>query len=209
METNNNINLYEILKGHGGEIFYSPCCGYIELTNVGNYVLYFDDTFKTNSQGKINDRGECVIFPSKDQRDWNKWVEEQKPKVPKTWSEYINIHRYEFNKGVGDYCIDVTGHNNNGWTRRNTPIEKSALALLKIHQLIEVGYGGNVSKEKWEKIDYNKWIIKPLEPLEGFDIRFVDRITDYSHVAFSTVEQAKEFLKYPENVQLLKYYFMI
>lgn len=196
---NENINLCEILKGHEGEIVYSSCYGYIELTKIGNCILYFDNTFKTNSQGKINDRGECVIFPSKDQRDWNKWIEEQKPKVPKTWSELYNSSDctiYNLSKIDNVGCvIDIIGK----------PIEKSSLALLKIHQLIEVGYGGNnIDKTKeFYSISYDtqdkKFIVRKYEGI----------IYDNFITSFHTHKQAEEFISYPENIQLLKDYFMI
>lgn len=68
-----------------------------------------------------------MIFPSKNQRDWKKWVE-QKTKIFDEISlakkDYFirNLPKFELNK-----------------------IQKSAFALLKICQLIEIGYGGIVS----------------------------------------------------------------
>lgn len=213
---NNELNLCEILKGHEGETFYSKAFGICQLIEIledglevntcnleGNYLtLYY------TIDGKLNKNTEQDIFPSKDQCDWNKWVKEQNNKVPKTWSEYINVHSDEFDKGIKDYCVDVSGTNNNGWIRRNTPIEKSALALLKIHQLIEVGYGGNVTNWEWKSVSITKWRI-------GFNyngeimIDYCILPIAYTPIAFHTKEQAEEFLKYPENVQLLKDYFMI
>lgn len=201
---NENINLCEILKGHEGELFYTTCWGYVELTKVSNYVLYFDDTFKTNIQGKINDRGECVIFPSKDQRDWDKWDKENNhktPKTPKTWSELVEARDIftEFAEIGSNHGADSSK------TFSETLIEKSALALLKIHQLIEVGYGGNVTREEWNK---NKSIYC-IVCYKG-DFITITTSNSYKHfIAFHTKEQAEEFLKYPENVQLLKDYFQI
>lgn len=193
---NENINLCEILKGHEGEIFYSPCCGYIELTKIGNFVLYFDDTFKTDSYGRINNRGKCILFPSRNQRDWNKWIKEQKPKVPKTWSELVEQDKVKFQKAINIADKDISGYN---------AIEKSALALLKIRQLIEVGYGGNVTNEEWgtHKIKYT------IRKDKVFGIDYTSIVWMYSPIAFHTNEQAEEFLSKPENIQLLKDYFMI
>ena len=86
-----------------------------------------------------------------------------------------------------------------------SPIERSALALLKIHQLIEIGYGGNITNEEWKEHTKIKYTI---------DLKDKKLICSYtyhfkSHIAFHTKEQAEEFLKYSENVQLLKDYFMI
>lgn len=78
---NENINLCKILKGHEGETFYSPILG--DLTFV--CTIYPEVRFKTNAgdiwdinpNGKLyNNSDELCVFPSKDQRDWNKWAEE-------------------------------------------------------------------------------------------------------------------------------------
>lgn len=206
---NKNIDLSKILKGHEGETFYSRCFGNVIL------VDHVDLKFKASKEhdeiileyyhkGNYSENGEQDLFPSKDQRDWNKWNEENNPKVPKTWSDYIIVNRNNFDKGICDYCIDVSGTGNNGWTRRNTPIEKSALALIKIHQLIEAGYGGNITNEE-RSDDRYVYIIA----LDGREFRVFYNTSMLCILAFHTKAQAKEFLKYPENVQLLKDYFMI
>lgn len=207
---NENINLCEILKGHEGETFYSPAFGDIKL-NCITYIIYFESisgkvSFDIYPNGTYCSNGELIIFPSKDQRDWNKWIEEQKSKVPKTWSELV--------KHIQPILYAEISHKSDGHYTSvsedcgNTPIEKSALALLKIHQLIEVGYGGNVNDWEWKDMSITKWRI-------GFDcdgeimIDYCVSPIAYTPIAFHTKEQAEEFLKYPENIQLLKDYFII
>ena len=197
---NKNINLCEMLKGHEGETFYSPLCGNLTLMLISNTTLIAENkeyslTFYSN--GTYYKKGEMLFFPSKDQRDWNKWIEEQKNKVPKTWSELVK--RQEFQS----WYVDIDGYR---CSTAGDSIEKSAIALLKIHQLIEVGYGGNVTYEEWDK-NYTCFVICYDTMLKRFVIgRCVSNIR---HIAFHTEEQAKEFLSKPENVQLLKDYFMI
>lgn len=200
------MNLCEILKGHEGETFYSPCYGYITLKAIKPHCyfsLFFDDNnskYKFTKHGKIsaNNNADCVLFPSKEQRDWNKWVEEQKPKVPKTWNELVT------NKQVDIYTIQC-----NAFVYKNNPnIIKSALALLKIHQLIEVGYGGNVTNEEWYNDLEPKFIIVEKSKEDFADV-CVRKQTHRTPIAFHTSEQAEEFLSYPENIQLLKDYFML
>lgn len=200
---NENINLCEILKGHEGKTFYSPIYGNL----VYNSTLYSLVRFKTvtgtifdiNANGKVYENSdELFVFPSKNQRDWNKWIEEQKPK---TWNDLINQHKTKFSKveictTLGNYVYDGTSS--------NTPIEKSTLALLKINQLIEIGYGGNAIKTPDNNIiciiyDFNT---------NMFMINICSSLWR-SHITFHTKEQAEEFLSYSENVQLLKDYFMI
>lgn len=196
------MNLCEILKGHEGETFYSPCYGYITLKAIKLYCyfsLFFNDNnseYKFTKHGKIStsNDADCVLFPSKDQRDWNKWIEEQKPKVPKTWSELVTT------KQVDIYTIQCKA-----FVYKNNPnILKSALALLKIHQLIEVGYGGNISSEEWNN---NKWKFTYQYTKTGIGI--ISTCISKYIIAFHTKEQAEEFLSYPENIQLLKDYFII
>lgn len=205
------LNLCEILKGHEGETFYSPCYGYItlEIIKPDNYFSIFfnynDSTYKFTKNGKICTRkdADCVIFPSKDQRDWNKWIEENKPKpkIPKTWSDTqfnssFTVYELSYIDKDKDYVLTSTGI---------SPIERSALALLKIHQLIEVGYSGNISIEEWN----NPTILKYVVICRDNNINEDEYKLQKEAVAFRTAEQRKEFLSYPENIELLKDYFMI
>lgn len=200
----NNLNLCEILKGHEGEIFYSSLYGnmtFVEIRKGYAYPLIFtlkSKDYYLTSDGKFNlDNAECLIFPSKDLRDWNKWFEEQKPKTPKTWKEIVESNQ---NKSYG---VVITA---SGYDIANEPIEKSALALLKIHQLIEVSYGGNILPNKYNGQN-TFWVIL----LEGVTKEFKACPNSRSRhlISFHTRAQAEEFLKYPENIQLLKDYFMI
>lgn len=211
---NENINLCEILKGHEDETFYSPIYGNMVLIKVDDrypYPLYFDTNNKTvqtfNSDGKPDILcAECLVFPSKDQRDWNIWLEEQNSKDPKTWNDLVKSEKY--------YCNTIKiDHNGDGYAFPGRDIEKSALALLKIYQLIEVGYGGNVTNNEWEDTDIKKWYLIPKVHYffneEIFDTVYAWNRSYKRAIAFHTGEQAIEFLKYPENVQLLKDYFML
>ena len=202
METK-ELNLCEILKGHKGETFYSPIYGNIIFNRIienGNllfsYVDVEEDCCVFLPNGKYHSNGEVSIFPSKDQRNWNKWIEEQKAKTPKTWSELCKENNKQIciAEKVDNFIFQITTFN-------SISVVKSALALLKIHQLIEVGYGGNRIDN--DDIYYGNWTIDPhgFCPVRNdFGVR---------HILFHTKEQAEEFLSYPENVQLLKDYFMI
>lgn len=218
---NENINLCEILKGHEGETFYSPAYGNLvfkhiqDISTGNNKIIHLIFTYDSNinkctysvlflPNGTLNYGGECMLFPSKDQRDWNKWVEEQKLKVPKTRSELQN------NKEIVNYRLHYVASNDEDYYTSvgTTDIEKSALALLKIHQLIDAGYGGNVTNEEWKDDTKVKFNINAYKDVSELNFLIYSTICIH-HIAFHTKEQAEEFLKYPENVQLLKDYFMI
>lgn len=73
-----NINISEILKDKPvGLKFYSNTFGYISFNGVHkDKVYFFSEDTKAHSvkpNGKMYDGGECIIFPSKEMRDWEKF----------------------------------------------------------------------------------------------------------------------------------------
>lgn len=62
-------------------MLYSPLVGNVKLKSIGNcgdYIIHTEsvcsgDTYSFTEEGKyyIEESGECVLFPSKDNRDWN------------------------------------------------------------------------------------------------------------------------------------------
>ena len=73
------LNIAEILKNkHVGIKLYSSTFGYIEFNIVHKDKVYFssEDTnvHSVKSNGKMYDGGECIIFPSKEMRDWSKFA---------------------------------------------------------------------------------------------------------------------------------------
>ena len=88
---NENINLCEILKDcPKGTKLYSPVIGEVIFEGVdynSSYPIGVSNTFENlelTKDGKyLNDPdAECILFPSKTQRDWSKW-ECPKPKKSK------------------------------------------------------------------------------------------------------------------------------
>lgn len=88
---NENINLCEILKDcPKGTKLWSPVWGRVTFETIDAfdglvYVLTHKGVHITlDSDGKFDADGECMIFPSKDQRDWSKFERFwDKPKVEK------------------------------------------------------------------------------------------------------------------------------
>lgn len=101
---NENLNLVEILKDCSkGTKLYSPIFGEVEFEGVYNKAIYpIAVKAKTNPiEGKCTEQfiylgpsgiidisfnGECMLFPSKEQRDWSKF----KPKKPKFDPKTLN-----------------------------------------------------------------------------------------------------------------------
>lgn len=71
------INIADILKDcPKGTKLYSPICGNCKLLKIYNGLGFdvindADEVFNFSYDGRYNLNGECCIFPSKDNRDWN------------------------------------------------------------------------------------------------------------------------------------------
>ena len=85
---NENLNLVEILKDcPEGTKLYSPIFGEVEFESINDIIGPIVVTTNTGNaecftaDGKMYTyyNGECLLFPSKEQRDWSKF----KPKQPK------------------------------------------------------------------------------------------------------------------------------
>ena len=101
---NENLNLVEILKDcPKGTKLYSPIYGDVELVKVYLKDNAYPIEIKigkssemivdiTNNGRLLGDfPGECVLFPSKDQRDWSKF-KTKKPKFdPKTFQPFDKV----------------------------------------------------------------------------------------------------------------------
>lgn len=114
---NENINLTKILKDcPKGTKLYSPVFGDVEFVRVyqNNFVDFIiefklsDNSINSvTTDGRLYEEfnGECILFPSKDQRDWSKFTapwykKERKGKFdPNTLKPFDKVL-------VRDYCTD-------------------------------------------------------------------------------------------------------
>ena len=97
---NENLNLVEILKDCPvGTKLYSPIFGDVEFDKIDIHfdhpirVLckYGDESFSKEGRLFFNYDGECMLFPSKEQRDWSKF-KPNKPKFdPKTLKPFDKV----------------------------------------------------------------------------------------------------------------------
>lgn len=214
MDTNDNrndINLCEILKDHIGEMYYLPLLGYLilEKIDVHKELIFFGYKSGTvipiKSNGLDND-GQPAVFPTETNRDWIQYDILFNKSTPKTWTQFIEQNTVIHDPY--DVCIDITGSKGTGWTRRDTLIENQCLALIKIKTLIDISYGGHVKKEEWLDRTITKHIIKPATLGDDkFRIITIDSFQDYSNIAFRNIDDAYDFLSYPENIKLLETYF--
>lgn len=125
---NENLDLTKILEGcPGGTKFYSSIFGEVMFIRITAYPVYPIElkvytktskdgliTYVTKDGRKEHDYdGECTLFPSKDQRDWSKFVRFwDKPKVekfdPKTLQPFDKVLVRTELKGV--WNIDLFGY---------------------------------------------------------------------------------------------------
>ena len=104
---NENIDLTEILKDcPKGTKLYSPLFGYVEFKEIDTRKVYSVNVKLASGliesftrEGKLYDRDyykdtECILFPSKEQRDWSKftapWYKKDKFD-PKTLKPFDNV----------------------------------------------------------------------------------------------------------------------
>ena len=98
---NENLNLVEILKDcPKGTKLYSPVLGEVEFIKINDYSeVYFitveveEKIFSFTSQGKLYNigQGECLLFPSREQRDWSKFNPKQPKFDPKTLQPFDKV----------------------------------------------------------------------------------------------------------------------
>lgn len=75
------MNIAELLKKYAkkGDEFYSLMTGVVKYDGMDDDEMYpivmSDNTYMAD--GRYAEHGEYMLFPSKDQRDWQKWVEEK------------------------------------------------------------------------------------------------------------------------------------
>ena len=116
---NERLNLIKILKKCPvGTKLYSPVIGDCELVEVKSMVICTvsnaikvrtrGDDFWFTCEGKFlaDDHGECLLFPSKENRDWSTF------KVPKKEYDFKPFDKVLV-RGAGIWTIDFYSHFNN------------------------------------------------------------------------------------------------
>ena len=119
---NDNLNLVEILKDCPEDTkLYSPVYGDVELLTVHNngiypilvklrnYMLY---SFAKDGRIFIEHDGECMLFPSKDQRDWSKFKVNKPKFAPKTLQPFDKVLVRD--TPIEDWECDFFSHIDNG-----------------------------------------------------------------------------------------------
>lgn len=115
---NENLNLVEILKDcPKGTKLYSPICGEVEFVEI---LSGSDLSIKTISKtynlmlfyknGQYLMGGECLLFPSKGQRDWSKFQPKKSKFDPKKLIPFDRVLVRDANNR--EWCAMLFSHNN-------------------------------------------------------------------------------------------------
>ena len=85
------MTVYDIIKELWVTEGYSPLLGDCEI-DLGNEAIWIRNQVSAwlvlDKDGKFNKKGECVIFPPKDNRDWEKELEEKKSIASLQYTSY-------------------------------------------------------------------------------------------------------------------------
>lgn len=213
---NENLNLVEILKDcHKGTKLYSTIFGeiefgFIEDNSIYPIVLILNGGYEyLTSDGKLFNQfdGECILFPSKENRDWSNF----KPTCEfkdgdilsyqcacfKNRTIYIYRYRERFNTGYyvalsgdpdAELMIDNTGkwalNGYNDTVRFATEDEKK-----KLFQAIkDNGYKWNAETKTLEKLVKPKFDPKTLKPFDRVIIRDSSN-AKWSCILFSHIDK--------------------
>lgn len=203
---NENLNLVEILKDYPrGTKLYSPALGEVTFMVINNYNRIYpiivkteDGIFYFTKQGKFYDttQGECLLFPSREQRDWSKFNPKKDGLVStcefkdgdilsyqckgfNNRSIYIYRYHKRFNTSYyvalsgddNEFRIDNTGkwalNGYNDTVRFATEDEKK-----KLFQAIkDNGYKWNAETKTLEKLVKPKFDPKTLQPFDKVLVR--------------------------------------
>ena len=80
---------------------------------------------------------------------------------------------------------------------------KSSLALAQISQLMPY-YGGEITNEEWKNNERKFTIVVYNGELKPFT-----HVNNKVLIAFHTEQQRTEFMSFPENIQLVKDFYMV
>lgn len=165
------MNIAEILKYcPKGTKLYSTIWGEVELNEVTNFgtieIKAIDQiictSFTLDYEGRYSHIGECVLFPSKDQRDWKKFklpVKDGDIMMTIDKRAFITNGKIDNNDypcaycGINSYHDFTIGTTTNGWTALfHIPVSEEAKKEL-FDKMAEAGYRWNADTLELEKVE--------------------------------------------------------
>lgn len=212
------MDIAEILKHcPKGIKLYSPTWGNVKLIEVTSAkvikIKVWNFTEELTSDGRYSDNGECVIFPSKDQRDWGKFrlpfkagdiVMTIDKLTPFIFKEYIDDTYAHCYCGVDVYdTLKIEAPTDIYWTSSFIiPASKEAKKEL-FSKIAEAGYKWNTATLELEKIE-PKFKEDDIIINKQGTIYLVARAIDYNTVEVAIMLHGERLSIMP-NVQTATY----
>lgn len=157
------INIADILKDKPvGLKFYSNTFGYISFNGVHKDKVYFfsEDTnaHSVKPNGKMYDGGECIIFPSKEMRDWDKFSWKKGDVLVSEDNVHIIFEKFEddtYTRFKGKHYLwkecNVEDYNKEETKMLTSVFEKAADDVAQTYiKTIEERLGGKLNLETLE-----------------------------------------------------------
>lgn len=208
---NEYLDLTEILKDcPKGIKLYSPIFGDVYLDKIRPYLAVVATTNKEQSgfkeeflyDGRYGINGECMLFPSKNQKDWSKW---QKPFTDGdiiTFMFYnkptIYIYRENgthntsyyaaYSSSSNKFYSDATGALSGDRTDLRFATEEEKQKLFDV--IKKNGYKWNPETKTLEKVKKEKFDPKTLQPFDKVLVRNV-RKCEWVCAFFSHIEDTE------------------
>ena len=172
---NENLNLVEILKDcPKGTKLYSTTLGEVEFDHIENFSTYriiirskHYGTERLTANGKMYSHcGECILFPSKEQRDWSKftapWCNLEKQRDKDKLIQELGEYKVKYTQEVSEKCINSMSN------KDDERLRKTAIAFLK--DFAEQGYENAVECIDWLEKQCKKSSWKPSK--EEMDVLY-------------------------------------
>lgn len=192
MET--EINIVEILKDKPqGTKLYSSACGKCKLEEVDDKsfkISFYNSKFgfmnggegHLDKNGKLYDGGECIIFPSKEMRDWEKFSwKKGDVLVSKDREVHIIFEKFEddaFTKFRGKHYLWNECYNEEVFQMETSVFEKASDDDAQTYiNNINKCFGGKLNRETLE-------IEKPQPEFKDGDIVVAEEDNYYDKVIF-------------------------
>ena len=197
------INIADILKDKPvGLKLYSNTFGYISFNGVHKDKVYFfsEDTnaHSVKPNGKMYDGGECIIFPSKEMRDWRKFNwKKGDVLVNKDGDVYIIFERFAddaYCSFVGKYYL-WKGNNDTEHFYKNellltSDFQKAGKDAAQTYiSTIEERLGGKLNRETLE-------IEKTQPEFKGGDIVCISGMGYLAYVIVKNIDNSSKKLEY-------------
>ena len=192
------LNIAEILKDKPqGTKLYSSTFGYIKFNGVYKDKIYFfsEDTnaHSVKQNGKMYDGGECIIFPSKEMRDWGKFswkkgdiLRHNTYEIVVMFDSFINndYTKFKFNYKLGPEQYDMSSDSTERFTKVSEQETKSYITQIETEY--DVKFNNEISEfektpAEFKDGDVEKKQIVDLEP----KIRFkpFDKVVVFDELA--------------------------